>query len=145
MTSLLTGILITSTLLFFNIEYPFLWGFLGFLLNFIPVVGSIIASIPALMLALIHHDIAIFGWLALIYLLINNMVSNILEPKVMGEGLGVSPAMIFFSLIFWGWVLGPVGMFLAVPLIMTLKIAFDSNPQTEWIGVLLSNLKKGSY
>jgi predicted PurR-regulated permease PerM len=59
----------------------------------------------------------------------------------MGDGLGLSPAMIFFSLIFWGWVLGPVGMFLAVPLTMTLKIAFDSNPQTEWIGVLLSNLK----
>jgi len=140
-TSLLTGFLITITLLFFDVEYPFLWGFLGFLLNFIPVVGSIIASIPALMLALIHHDVALLGWLALVYLLINNFISNILEPKIMGDGLGLSPAMIFFSLIFWGWVLGPVGMFLAVPLTMTLKIAFDSNPQTEWIGVLLSNLK----
>ncbi len=141
-TSLLTGALITTTLLMFDIPYPFLWGFLGFMLNFIPVVGSIIASIPALMLALIHHDISAFAWLALIYLIINNLISNILEPKFMGDGLGLSPAMIFFSLIFWGWVLGPVGMFLAVPLTMTLKIAFDSNPQTEWIGVLLSNLKK---
>jgi len=141
-TSLLTGALITVTLLMFDVEYPFLWGFLGFMLNFIPVVGSIIASVPALMLALVHHDLATFGWLALIYLLINNLISNILEPKFMGDGLGLSPAMIFFSLIFWGWVLGPVGMFLAVPLTMTLKIAFDSNPQTAWIGVLLSNLKR---
>ena len=141
-TSLFTGALITATLLFFDIPYPFLWGFLGFMLNFIPVVGSIIASVPALLLAIIHHDISTFIWLALIYVLINNLISNIIEPKIMGDGLGLSPAMIFFSLIFWGWVLGPVGMFLAVPLTMTLKIAFDSNPQTAWIGVLLSNLKK---
>ena len=141
-TSLLTGLLITSTLLMFDIPYPFLWGFLGFMLNFIPVVGSIIASVPALLLALIHFDVSTFLWLALIYVIINNLISNIIEPKIMGDGLGLSPAMIFFSLIFWGWVLGPVGMFLAVPLTMTLKIAFDSNPQTEWIGVLLSNLKK---
>ncbi len=141
-TSLLTGVLIIGTLLMFDIPYPFLWGFLGFMLNFIPVVGSIIASVPALMLALIHSDVSTFAWLALVYVLINNLISNILEPKFMGDGLGLSPAMIFFSLIFWGWVLGPVGMFLAVPLTMTLKIAFDSNPQTEWIGVLLSNLKK---
>jgi len=141
-TSLLTGVLITITLFVFNVEYPFLWGFLGFMLNFIPVVGSIIASVPALMLALVHHDLTTFSWLAVIYLMINNFISNILEPKIMGEGLGLSPAIIFFSLIFWGWVLGPVGMFLAAPLTMTLKIAFDSNPQTEWIGVLLSNLKK---
>ncbi len=142
LTSLLTGILITVALLIFDIPYPFLWGFLGFMLNFIPVVGSIIASVPALLLALIHHDVSTFSWLILIYLIINNLISNILEPKVMGDGLGLSPAMIFFSLIFWGWVLGPVGMFLAVPLTMTLKIAFDSNPQTAWIGILLSNLHK---
>jgi predicted PurR-regulated permease PerM len=142
MTSLLTGALITGTLLAFDIPYPVLWGFFGFMLNFIPVVGSIIASVPALLLALIHFDVATFSWLALIYVIINNLISNIIEPKIMGDGLGLSPAMIFFSLIFWGWVLGPVGMFLAVPLTMTLKIAFDSNPQTAWIGVLLSNLKK---
>jgi len=140
-TSVFTGMLITGTLLMFDIPYPFLWGFLGFMLNFIPVVGSIIASVPALMLAVVHYDFSTFAWLALIYVLINNLISNILEPKFMGDGLGLSPAMIFFSLIFWGWVLGPVGMFLAVPLTMTLKIAFDSNPQTKWIGVLLSNLK----
>ena len=144
LTSMLTGALITGTLLFFDIPYPFLWGFLGFMLNFIPVVGSIIASVPALILALIHFDLTTFTWLAVIYLVINNLISNILEPKIMGDGLGLSPAMIFFSLIFWGWVLGPVGMFLAVPMTMTLKIAFDSNPQTAWIGVLLSNLSKSA-
>ena len=142
LTSLLTGFVITITLLFFEIDYPVLWGFLGFLLNFIPVIGSLIASFPALFLALIHYDLSTAAWLALVYLIINNLISNVLEPKFMGQGLGLSPAIIFFSLIFWGWVLGPVGMFLAVPLTMTLKIAFDSSKKTRWIGILLSNLSK---
>ena len=141
-TSLITGVFITVALLAFDVEYPFLWGLLGFILNFIPVVGSIIASVPPLLLSLMHYDVSIFLWLSLVYFIINVSISNILEPAIMGEGLGLSPAMIFFSLIFWGWVLGPVGMFLAVPLTMTLKIAFDSNPNTRWIGVVLSSLKK---
>lgn len=142
LTSLLTGAVITAALLFFDIDYPVLWGFLGFILNFIPVIGSFIASVPALLLALIHHDFATFAWLTLVYLIINNLISNVLEPKFMGQGLGLSAAVIFFSLIFWGWVLGPVGMFLAVPLTMTLKIAFDSSPKTQWLGILLSNLSR---
>lgn len=142
LTSMLTGIMITVTLMLFDIEYPILWGFLGFLLNFIPVIGSLIASFPALFLAMIHYDFTTVAWLALIYVIINNLISNVLEPKFMGEGLGLSPAIIFFSLIFWGWVLGPVGMFLAVPLTMTLKIAFDSSQKTKWIGILLSNLSR---
>ena len=142
LTSILTGSMITVTLMFFEIDYPILWGFLGFLLNFIPVIGSLIASVPALFLALIHYDLTTVVWLAFIYIIINNLISNVLEPKFMGQGLGLSPAIIFFSLIFWGWVLGPVGMFLAVPLTMTLKIAFDSSEKTRWIGILLSNLSR---
>jgi predicted PurR-regulated permease PerM len=142
LTSLLTGVMITVTLIFFDIDYPVLWGFLGFLLNFIPVIGSIIAAIPALFMALIHHDLTTVAYLSLVYLVINNLISNVLEPKFMGEGLGLSPAVIFFSLIFWGWVLGPTGMFLAVPLTMTLKIAFDSSEKTKWIGILFSNMRR---
>ncbi|HHD83500.1 MAG TPA: AI-2E family transporter, partial [Campylobacteraceae bacterium] len=142
LTSLLTGTAITATLLLFDVQYPLLWGFLGFLLNFIPVIGSTIAAIPALILTLLYQEPLQAFWLMVIYLIINNLISNVLEPKLMGEGLGLSPAVIFFSLIFWGWVLGPVGMFLAVPLTMTLKIAFDSSPRTLWIGILLSNLRK---
>jgi len=141
-TSMLTGLAITGILVFFEIQYAALWGFLGFLLNFIPVVGSLLAAIPALLLALFYKDPMTVLWLVMAYLLINNLISNVLEPKIMGEGLGLSPAVIFFSLIFWGWVLGPVGMFLAVPLTMTLKIALDSHPDTRWLGILLSNLKR---
>lgn len=142
LTSLLTGAFITTVLIFFEIDYPILWGFLGFILNFIPIVGSLIAAIPPLLLGLISLELTSVAWLAFFYVIINNLISNILEPKFMGQGLGLSAAVIFFSLIFWGWVLGPAGMFLAVPLTMTLKIAFDSNQNTKWIGILFSNLNK---
>lgn len=138
-TSLITGVVIMIALLYFNIEYVILWGFLAFVLNFIPVVGSLIAAVPALVMALIYHDFGTFVWLVIIYFIINQVIGNILEPKIMGDGLGLSPAAVFFSLILWGWILGPVGMFLAVPLTMTLKIAFDANPDTKWVGILLSN------
>jgi predicted PurR-regulated permease PerM len=139
---MLTGIAITVALVSFEIQYAALWGFLGFLLNFIPVVGSLLAAIPAILLAIFYKDPMTVFWLVIIYVLINNLISNVLEPKIMGDGLGLSPAVIFFSLIFWGWVLGPVGMFLAVPLTMTLKIALDSNPQSRWLGILLSNFRQ---
>ncbi len=141
-TSFLTGFFILIILLYFDIQYAILWGFLGFLLNFIPVIGSIIASIPAILLSLLNHDISTTLWLLFWYFVINNLISNVLEPKIMGQGLGLSPAVVFFSLIFWGWVLGAVGMFLAVVLTMTLKIAFDSNQNSKWIGILLSDLSK---
>jgi len=141
-SSFLTGLFIFLVLLYFNIQYAILWGFLGFLLNFIPVIGSIVASIPAILLAFLNHDINTTLWVLIWYVIINNLISNIIEPKLMGQGLGLSPAVVFFSLIFWGWVLGAVGMFLAVILTMTLKIAFDSNENTRWIGILLSDLKR---
>ena len=75
-------------------------------------------------------------------MVINISISNILEPKLMGRELGLSPLVIFFSLIFWGWLLGIVGMFLAVPITMTLKIAFDSNTSTHWLGILMSDLSR---
>lgn len=140
LTSLLTGFLIYLILLFFGIQYALLWGFLAFIFNFIPVVGSIVASIPAIFIALIAGDIHTTLWLIFLYVLINISISNILEPKFMGNHLNLSPMVIFFSLIFWGWVLGIVGMFLAVPITMTIKIAFESSKNTQWIGILLGDI-----
>jgi len=139
-TSFLTGLLIYFTLLFFGIQYALLWAFVAFIFNFIPVVGSIVAAIPAVLIALVTGNIETTIWLIIIYVVINISISNILEPKFMGNRLNLSPMIIFFSLIFWGWVLGIVGMFLAVPITMTIKIAFESSENTKWIGILLSNI-----
>lgn len=141
-TSFLTGFIVATMLIFFGIEYPILWGVIAFIFNFIPVIGSIVASIPAIALALISVDIQTLFWIILFYLTINISISNILEPKLFGEKLGLSPMVIFFSLIFWGWTLGITGMLLAVPITMTLKIAFDTMENTKWIGILMSDLSK---
>ncbi|MGB5794107.1 AI-2E family transporter [Poseidonibacter sp.] len=139
-TSFLTGFIIAVTLYFFGIDYPILWGVLAMLFNFVPVVGSIIAAIPAVLISLLNADINTTIWLIIFYVTINISISNIIEPKLMGKELGLSPLVIFFSLIFWGWILGIVGMFLAVPITMTLKIAFNSNSATYWIAILMSDL-----
>ena len=141
-TSLLTGMIVGSMLFFFGVDYPVLWGILSFLFNFVPVVGSIIASVPALILSLIYFPIETTFWIGALYVFVNISISNIFEPRLMGQELGLSPMVIFFSLIFWGWTLGIEGMFLAVPITMTLKIAFESAEGTKWIGVLLSNVEE---
>jgi len=139
-TSFLTGFLIALILIFFDINYPILWGAIAMLFNFIPVVGSIIAAIPAVLLSLVSADINTTIIIIILYVGINISISNIIEPKFMGKELGLSPLIIFFSLILWGWVLGIVGMFLAVPITMTLKIAFDSNKSTKWLSILMSDI-----
>jgi AI-2 transport protein TqsA len=141
-TSFLTGFIITIVLSLFGVDYPILWGVIAMLFNFVPVVGSIIASIPAILLTFMNLDINITIWVIILYVVINISISNILEPKLMGKELGLSPLVIFFSLIFWGYILGIVGMFLAVPITMTLKIAFDSNTSTHWLGILMSDLSR---
>jgi len=138
-TSLLTGLVVAVWLWVIGVDYPVLWGTLAFLLNYVPNIGSIIAAIPALLLALVQLGPGAVLWSALGYLVVNNLVGNVIEPRFMGRGLGLSTLVVFLSLVFWGWVLGPVGMFLSVPLTMTLKIALDSSEETRWIAILLGS------
>ncbi len=135
--SLITGLLATILLYIIGVDYPILWGVLAFLLNYIPTIGSIIALIPPALLAFIQFGIGDSIIVVAGYLVINTIMGNILEPKFMGEGLGLSALVVFLSLIFWGWVLGPIGMLLSVPLTITIKIALDSSEETRWIAVLL--------
>jgi predicted PurR-regulated permease PerM len=136
-TSAFTGVALWAWLAFLGVDFAAMWGFLAFLLNFVPTIGSIIAAVPAVMLALVQLGID-DALLAMIgFMIVNVAVGNFLEPRIMGQGLGLSTLVVFLSLIFWGWVLGPAGMFLSVPLTMALKIAFGANPQTYPIAVLL--------
>ena len=144
-TSLITGVAIAVWLAIIGVDYPLLWGVLAFLLNYVPNIGSIIAAVPAVLVALIQGGegsalLAIVG-----YVVVNVVVGNALEPRLMGRGLGLSTLVVFLSLVFWGWVLGPVGMLLSVPLTVTLKIALASNQDTRWIAVLLGSKADLSY
>jgi len=137
--SLATGIAISIWLAILGIDYPVMWGLLAFLLNYIPNIGSILAAVPAILLALIEFGTGTALLATLGYLVVNIVTGSIIEPRIMGRGLGLSTLVVFLSLVFWGWVFGPVGMLLSVPLTMILKIAFDSNEETRWIAVLLGS------
>jgi len=139
MTSLATGVLVTSFLMFVGIDFPILWGLLAFLFNYIPNIGSLIAAVPAVLLALLQLGLGAGISTALAYLVINSGIGSFLEPRLMGRGLGLSPMIVFLSLVFWGWVLGPVGMLLSAPLTMVVKLVLESNQETRWVSVLLGS------
>jgi len=130
-TSALTAVIVAIFLWVLDIDYVFLWAVLAFFLNFIPYVGSILAGLPAVLLGLIDHGIWVALWATLGYVSVNIIVGNIIETRWMGDGLNLSSFVVFVSLIFWGWVLGPTGMFLSIPLTMSILIALESNPQTQ--------------
>jgi predicted PurR-regulated permease PerM len=141
--SIITGLLIYLSLSFIGLDHAIMWALIAFFLNYIPNIGSIIASIPAIIIALIQLNIYYALLVALIYLIINIVMGSIIEPRYLGKELGLSTLIIFLSLIFWGWLLGPVGMLLSVPLTMIMKIALESNDDTRWISILLGrNIKK---
>ena len=137
MTSLATGLLIGLLLWLLSVPYPVLWGTLAFLLNYIPTIGSILAGIPVVLLSLVVGGPSLATWVVVVYLVVNNLIGSFLEPRFMGSRLGLSPLIVLLSMIFWGWVLGPVGMFLSVPITMTLKIALEGTPETRGIAMLM--------
>ena len=139
LTSAATGLSIVVILKIFGIHYAVLWGLLAFVLNFIPNIGSILAAVPAVLMALIQYSPAMALYVMLGYLIINVMIGSIIEPRILGKGLGLSTLVVFLSLIFWGWLLGPIGMLLSVPLTIMIKIALQTQPDTRWIAILLDS------
>lgn len=135
--SLLTGFIVWVALALIGTNYAFLWAVLAFMLNFIPNIGSIIAAVPPVLLTLVQLGISSALMVTLLYALINVSVGSVVEPKVMGKGLGLSTLVVFLSLLFWGWLLGPVGMLLSIPLTIMAKIILDANEKTKWIAILL--------
>jgi len=135
--SILTGIFIWLWLLIIGVDYAILWGVIAFLLNYIPSIGSIIAAVPTVLLALVQLGIGGMIWTGVGYLVVNVVMGNIIEPKVMGKGLGLSTLVVFLSLIIWGFILGTVGMFLSIPLTITIKIMLEQNERTQWMAVIL--------
>ncbi|MEJ2037406.1 MAG: AI-2E family transporter [Desulfosarcinaceae bacterium] len=139
--SLATGVVIALWLILLGVDYPLLWGLLAFVLNYVPNIGSIIAAVPAVLLALIQIGAGSALAAAAGYVVVNVAIGSFVEPRFMGRGLGLSTLVVFLSLLFWGWVLGPVGMLLSVPLTITAKLALDSRDDTRWLAVMLGSEK----
>jgi len=143
-TSMGTAVIVTVWLSILGVDYALLWGLLAFLLNYIPNIGSILAAIPPVLLALIQLG----PWTSVAvgagYLAVNMGIGSFLEPRIMGRGLGLSTLVVFLSLLFWGWVLGPVGMILSVPLTMAMKIALSSFNEGRWLATMLDGTSRTS-
>ncbi|MGD0338269.1 MAG: AI-2E family transporter [Bacteroidota bacterium] len=139
--SLIAGVIIGLWLYILGVDFPVLWGFLAFLLHFVPNLGPIIAAIPAVLLALIQLGMGDATLAAAGYLIVGFTLGNVVEPRLMGRKLGLSTLVVFLSLLFWGSLLGPIGVVLCIPFTMTLKFAFESGKSTRWIAILLGSEK----
>jgi|ERR1041384_2457669 predicted PurR-regulated permease PerM len=136
--SLAAGVLVGIWLYILGVDFPILWGFLAFLLHYVPNVGFLFAAVPAVLYALVQLGVGAAALTASGYVVISFILGNIVEPRFMGRRLGLSTLVVFLSLVFWGSVLGPVGLILCVPLTMTLKFACESSESTHWLYVLLT-------
>jgi AI-2 transport protein TqsA len=144
LTSLVTGLAITFWLMVQGVDFPVMWGVFAFLFNYIPNIGSIIAAVPAVMLALVQLGPVPAAFAGLGFLIVNTVMGSVIEPRVMGHKIGLSALVVFLSLAFWGWVLGPVGMLLSVPLTMAVKIALGGKTSTLWLSILLGSNKEAA-
>lgn len=142
--SLATGVLAGFLCWAAGLDFYILWGILAFVLNFIPVLGSIIAGIPPFILAFLVDGGPSAIAVGVGYISINIFLGNFLEPMLMGRRFGLSTLVVIISVLFWGFVWGPVGMFLAVPLTMVLKVMLDNSGELRWIAVAITKEKPNS-
>ena len=136
-TSILTGLMVWIMLEYFNLQYALLFAVLAFLLNYIPSIGSFIASFPPLFVSMLQLSMPETATMAIGYLVINIFIGSFLDPKIMGKDLGLSTFIVFISMVIWGWIFGPFGMLLAVPLTIVIKIACDNSENYHWVSVIL--------
>lgn len=134
-----SGVFIAVWTAIFGVQFALLWGMLTFLLSYIPYFGSVIAAVPPILIAGLTS-----GWVtalvvALGFLLMGVLLGNYLEPRIFGQGMGISILVVFLSMLFWGWILGPIGMIFTVPLTVAIKIGLESSPRTQWVAILLAD------
>jgi len=141
--SLLTGVTIWLSMWALGIPFAPLWGLVAFLLNYIPNLGSILAAVPPVLLAIVEFGLGRALAAALIFALVNIGLGNFLEPHLLGRRLGLSTLVVFLSLVFWGWVWGPIGMLLSVPLTMIVKIMLENTEDLRWVAVMLGANPRG--
>ncbi|MFH0736245.1 MAG: AI-2E family transporter [bacterium] len=139
--NLIAGALITILMSILGVQFPVLWGFLAFLLHYVPNIGAVISAIPAALMALVQLGTGSAILVAGGNILVGFIIGNVVEPRMMSRRLGLSTLVVFLSLVFWGSLLGLIGAILCIPLTMTLKFAFESNENTRWVAVLLGSDK----
>ncbi len=135
--SLVTGLLAWVVCLIFGVKFAFLWGLVAFLFNYVPAIGSVLAAVPPVLLALLQGNMWFAVGVLIGYLIINMTLGNFVEPMLLGERFGISTLVVILSVLFWGFVWGPIGMFLAMPLTMVVKVMLDNTPDLRWLSVMM--------
>jgi AI-2 transport protein TqsA len=135
--SLTVGVLTGIWLFILGVDFAILFGLLAFLLNYVPNVGAVIALIPIVILTFIQFGMGRTALMAAGYVVVTFILGNVVQPRLMGQKLGLSTLVVFLSLLFWGSLLGPIGMVLCVPFTMALKFALERSDDTRWIATLL--------
>ncbi|MFH2000904.1 MAG: AI-2E family transporter [Planctomycetota bacterium] len=144
LVSLITGVLFTALLWAFGVKYFYIWGMLSFLLNFIPNLGSCIATLIPILVALPWFGITKLIFLSVCLILVQLGAGSFFEPRMLGNRLRLSPLMVFSSFIVWGWLWGLPGMILAVPIMATIKVIFENVESLKPLAVLISNMSAAS-
>ncbi len=134
-----SGIFIAIWTAVFGVQFALLWGMLTFLLSYIPYFGTVIAAVPPILIAGLTASWLTAAIVALGFLVMGILLGNYLEPRIFGQGMGLSILVVFVSMLFWGWILGLVGMIFTVPLTVALKLGLESSPRTRWIALLLAD------
>jgi AI-2 transport protein TqsA len=142
--NLVTGAGVTVLLFFSGVDFPLLWGILTFFLSFVPYVGIVLAVAPAVVLALAEFGVTRAGLVIAGVTAINLLAENVLSPMMMGRGLNISPTIVFLSFIFWAWLLGGPGAFLALPITLFVVVMLDTFPETRWLASLMGVSTSGA-
>jgi len=138
--SLTTGLLVFVICTIFGIKFAMFWGFFTFTLNFIPSIGSIISTIPPVLMAVIQYDnFQIPLILLVIMIAVQFSIGNFIEPKIMGDRLKLNTITVIFGLVFWGYIWGIPGMVLSVPLMVLLKLIFEHSPSLNIVARVMSS------
>lgn len=137
-TSFLTGAFSYVLLIWMDVQFALLWSLIIFLLNYIPTIGSIIAAGLVIIQTLLLNEMNVIIIVAVGLTLINAIIGSMMEPKMLGDKVGIPPVVVFLSLLFWNWILGPVGMLLSIPLTIALKVALEHNEETKPYALFLT-------
>jgi AI-2 transport protein TqsA len=135
--NLVTGAGVTILLLVLGVDFALMWGILTFFLSFVPYIGLVLAVTPAVVLALAEFGVSRAVLVIVGVIVINILAENVLSPMMMGRGLNISPTIVFLSFVFWAWLLGGPGAFLALPITLFVAVMFDTFPETRWLAGLI--------
>ena len=137
---LIVAILDTIALYLLGVPAPLLWGLLAFLTNYIPNNGFVIGLIPPAVLALLDSGVGLMLAVIAVYCALNLVIQSVIQPKIVGDAVGLSTTLTFVSLMFWSWIIGPVGTVLAVPLSLLVRaLLVDADPRARWLTPIIAN------